>query len=433
MDNRKKIVLIGAGSASFTVGLVADLLASGIEAQWTIGLVDIDEQALGVARGLVERMVQKKGLQVKVEASVDRREVLPGADVVTTTIAVGGRKGWEADILVPKKHGILQPVGDTVGAGGISRALRQIPAMLDIARDVASLCPEAYFFNYANPMAAICRAVNRATEAKVVGLCHGVQGTLRHLCAFIGVPYSEIRSLYFGMNHLTWITHLTRGGKSLWPLVDDRLAAAEPEDNPFSWELYRACGAFPAVLDRHVTEFFPERFSRGDYYGLRLGEEVMDILEVIRDGEERYEKMARQARGEEELESGLFERVLGEHEALVPIVKSLFEDGHQVFPMNVPNQTVAGVPEGFVLEMPVMATAAGCLPVALPEMPAALLAWISEALYGVEITVDAAISGDRRLLVQALLYDRCVPDLAAAESLADDLLAAHREHLPQFG
>ena len=458
---QRKIVLIGAGSASFTVGLVADLLSSGIQAEWTIGLVDINEQALAVAKGLVERMVQKKGIEVKVEASTDRVDVLPDADVVVTTIAVGGRKGWELDITVPREHGIHQPVGDTTGAGGISRALRQIPAMLDIAEDVARLCPDAYFFNYANPMAAICRAVNKAVPGgtaslavsskgrgadrlaacptgpggdlrSVVGLCHGVQGTLRYLCNLVGVPYGEIQSLYLGMNHLTFITHFTLDGEDLWPRIDAKLADLAPDDNPFSWELYQTYGAFPAVLDRHVVEFFSERFASGDYYGKKIGVDTMDILDTIHAGDERYEKMARQSRGEEPLEDSLFERKLGEHEALVPIVVSLLADKQQTFPMNVPNRTVEGIPRDFVLEMPVIAAKAGCFPIGLPPMSPGILAWITEALYGVEITVEAAIQGDRNLVVQALLYDRCVPDLRAAGALADDLLAAHTEHLLRF-
>ncbi|MEN6641268.1 MAG: hypothetical protein ABFE08_02345 [Armatimonadia bacterium] len=427
-----KIVLIGAGSASFTVGLVADLLISDIADEWTVGLVDIDERALGVARGLVERMVQVKQAPVTVEASLDRTAVLPGADIVVTTIAVGGRPAWEADVVVPQKHGIYQPVGDTVCAGGISRALRQIPPMLDIARDVARLCPTAYFFNYGNPMAAITRAVNKATDATLTGLCHGVQGTLRHLCNFIGVSYSEISSLYFGMNHLTWITHFTRHGEDLWPLVDAKLASEPPSDNPFSWELYRTYGAFPAVLDRHITEFYSERFARGGYYGKRLGVDEFDILGCIHGGDERYEKMAAQAEGREPLEESLFQRTLGEHEALIPILESMFSDRQRIFPMNVPNRTVAGVPEGFVLEMPVVAARAGCLPTALPPVPTSLLAITNEALYGVELTVETALTGDRKAFVEALLYDGCVQELSAAEALADDLLAAHKAHLPQF-
>ncbi len=430
--SQRKIVLIGAGSASFTVGLVADLLISNIADEWTVGLVDINAEALAVAQGLVERMVQRKEAPVTVEASTDRRDILPDADVVVTTIAVGGRPGWEADIVVPRQHGIFQPVGDTIGAGGISRALRQIPPMVDIARDIARLCPQAFFFNYANPMACITRAVNKATPVRLVGLCHGVQGTLRHLCKLIDVPYSEINSLYCGVNHLTFITHFTRGGESLWPLVDAELQEAPPQDNLFAWELYRTHGAFPAVLDRHITEFYSPRFASGAYYGKQLGVDVMDILGVIHGGDDRYAKMKAQAEGREPLEDSLFQRTLGEHEALIPILESIFGDRQQLFPMNVPNQTVPQIPPEFVLEMPTCATRSGCVPIALPPLRPALAATITRALYGVEITVEAALTGDRQTFVEALLYDGCVLEQARAEALADDLLAAHRAHLPQF-
>ncbi len=432
MANRK-IVLIGAGSASFTAGLVADVLTSGLADEWTIALVDIDPGALEVAQGLVRRMVERRNASAIVEATTDRCEVLPAADVVVTTIAVGGRRAWENDVYIPREHGVFQPVGDTVGAGGISRALRQIPPMLKIAGDVHRLCPEAHFFNYSNPMACICRAINKATPQRVVGLCHGVQGTLRYLCGFIGVPYDEVSALYAGMNHLTWITHFAHQGEDLWPRVNAKLAAiGEPEDNPFSWELYRTYGAFPAVLDRHVSEFFPERFPGGDYYGKKLGVEVFSMEDVIQRGDERFQRMAAQARGDQPLDDAIFERQPGEHEALIDIVASIFADAQQLFPMNVPNRTIPGIPAEFVVEMPVAATQAGCLPISLPPLPPGVLATATEALYGVEITVDAALQGSRDLFVQALMYDRCVVDRKSAEVLADALLEAHRDHLPQF-
>lgn len=427
-----KIVLLGAGSASFTVGLVADLLLADLPGTWTVGLVDIDERALGVAEGLVRRMVEARGANLPVTAATDRADLLPGAEVVVSTIAVGGRRAWEADILIPRRHGIFQPVGDTVGAGGISRALRQIPALVDIARDVQRLCPQAFFFNYANPMAALVRAVNVATAAPAIGLCHGVQGTVRYLCQWLDVPAEEVTALYCGVNHLTWITHLTRGGESLWPLVDQRLRTHPPTDNPFAWELYRAHGAFPAVLDRHIVEFFSPRFAGGQYYGQKLGESVFDIQQVIHSGDDRYAHMVAQAEGREPLAADLFERKLGEHEALLPILGAIYHDRQTLFPMNVPNATVAGIPAGFVLEMPVAACRAGCLPVALPDLTAGQRAVVVRALYGVELTVEAARQGEAKLVAEALLYDGCVPDLAAAEALTADLLAAHRQHLPQF-
>jgi alpha-galactosidase len=326
---------------------------------------------------------------------------------------------------------------------------------VDIAWDVAELCPDAFFFNYANPMACITRAVNQATPVGLIGLCHGVQGTLRYLCNLIGVPYAEVGALYCGINHLTFITHFTRAGESLWPQVDAKLGGAEwrqpdrrhpaqgripaipppvcdPSDNPFAWELYRTHGAFPAVLDRHITEFYSPRFASGAYYGKQLGVDVMDILGVIHGGDDRYAKMKAQAEGREPLEDSLFERTLGEHEALIPILESVFADRQQLFPMNVPNTTVPEVPPDFVLEMPTCATRAGCVPIAMPPLRPALAATITRALYGVELTVEAALTGDRQTLIEALLYDGCVLELARAEGLADDLLAAHKDHLPQF-
>jgi alpha-galactosidase len=328
---------------------------------------------------------------------------------------------------------VYQPVGDTVMAGGISRAMRQIPPMVAIANDVHRLCPGAWFFNYANPMAAICRAVAKATPARMAGLCHGVQHTVRHLCDLAGAPYAECSAQYFGMNHLTWITHLTHGGESLWPRIEARCRELGDQlGDPFSWELYRTFGAFPAVLDRHVIEFFPERFPGGDYYGKRLGVDVYSVEATIEGGDKYFEHMAAQADGRAPLDAWIFERAAGEHEALVDILGSIFADAHAVFPMNVPNRTVAAIPSGFVLELPTAATSAGCLPMAVPAPPSGLAAVISEALWGVEITVDAALAGSRELFVQALLYDRSVTCERTAGLLADELIGAHRKHLPQF-
>ena len=187
---RRKIVLIGAGSAMFTQGLVADLILTG--QPWSLALVDIDPGALAVAEGLSRRMVAARDADITVAGSLERRDLLAGADIVVTTIGVGSRRAWEADVFIPRKYGIFQPVGDTVMAGGISRALRMIPAMVAIAADVIRLCPQAFFVNYANPMTANCWAVRRATGADVIGLCHGVFHVQRELAEFIGVAPEEI-------------------------------------------------------------------------------------------------------------------------------------------------------------------------------------------------------------------------------------------------
>src|SRR5262249_1055706 len=142
---RRKIVLIGAGSASFTQGLVADLILAPDLGPWHLGLVDINPQALETAEGLSRRMVAARGVDMQIEAASERQRPLPNADVVVMTVGVGGRRAWEQDVLIPRQYGIFQPVGDTVMPGGISRAMRMIPALVDVARDVKALCPEALF------------------------------------------------------------------------------------------------------------------------------------------------------------------------------------------------------------------------------------------------------------------------------------------------
>lgn len=174
---RERIVLIGAGSAVFTRGLVSNLLHSKLEAD--LALVDISEEALEVAEKLTQKMIEARNADVRLSTSTDRRDVLKGASVVICTVGVGGRRAWERDVLIPRKYGIYQAVGDTVMPGGASRALRMIPAMVDIAKDVLDLAPSALFFNYGNPMGPNCRAIWKATGASLAGLCHGVFGVAR--------------------------------------------------------------------------------------------------------------------------------------------------------------------------------------------------------------------------------------------------------------
>jgi alpha-galactosidase len=227
---------------------------------------------LKAAEGLARRMIEAKGAPLTLESSTDRRDVLPQADAVVVTIGVGGRKAWETDVVIPRKYGIYQPVGDTVMPGGISRALRMAPANVDIARDVLALCPGAIFINYSNPMTVNCWAIRKATGADVIGLCIGTHEVYHQLASFIGKPVSEVSYLAAGVNHFTWLYDLRWKGKDAWPLVREQLtrerAGAPSSDfpaanNPFAFSLFETYGAYPAVNDRHVTEFFPERFPNG--------------------------------------------------------------------------------------------------------------------------------------------------------------------------
>ena len=439
--NVKKIVLIGAGSAMFTQGLVADLIAAATgegrlgRYRWDLCLVDIDEEALEVARAMAEHVVNIQNAEASISLawSTDRRDVLHGADVVVSTIAVGKRRAWEADVFIPRKYGIFQPVGDTAMPGGISRAMRMIPATVAIARDIAALCPEALFINYANPMTANCWAVHKATGVPVIGLCHGVNHIEGFMASQAGLDRRRTSSLAVGVNHLTWMTEFRHEGADAWPLVR---AKADRTGEPFSWGLFDAYGAYPCVSDRHVTEFFPERFPEGRYYGRILGVDAFSFEDCIAGGDTIYARMGRQARGEEAFDDKqIIQRAEGEHEQLLEILDAHWADSRRVFSMNVPNLgAVANLPADAVLEIPVAACAGsgGFRPLSVPDFPDILASIIARKLTAIRLTVEAALKGDRLLFVEALLADGAVTYPLTAGRLADELLAAHKEDLPQF-
>ena len=449
---RRKIVLIGAGSAMFTQGLAADLIASG--QPWLLGLVDIDPLALAAASGLSRRMAEARNADIILQESTDRRDVLPDADVVVTTIGVGGRRAWEADVFIPRRYGVYEPVGDTVMPGGISRAMRMAPAMVDIARDVLAICPGACFINYANPMTVNCWAVRKATGANIIGLCHGVMHVERDLANFVGAPPAEVTSLAVGLNHFTWIFDLRWRGRDLWPAVRARLAQergleandralyglGEPpanhlkaDESPFTWSLFETFGAYPAVHDRHVTEFFPRRFAKGTYYGKTLGVDAFSFEGTIELGDRIYERMTAQALVKLPLDDHLFQRASGEHEQLLDLLHSMDVDGRTVFSANLPNHgAVPNLPSDAILELPALAGASGLRPLHIHDFPDRLAAVLQPKIASQALTVEAALSGDRRLLVEAVQADGAVEDRAVAEKLVDDLLSAHKAYLPQF-
>lgn len=451
---RKKITIIGAGSAMFTQGLVADLILAPALGPWTLGLVDIDPQALETAEGLSRRMIESRDADILVEASIDRRDILPGADVVVVTVGVGGRKAWEQDVFIPRTFGVYQPVGDTAMPGGVSRAMRMIPALVDIAKDVQALCPEALFFNYSNPMTANCWAIREATGVPVVGLCHGTFSVERELAGILGAPPEQVSSIAVGLNHLTFFYDLRWNGRDAWPLLCEKVAealhGAEAAQNfphagsifhdevtighnPFSWSLFEAYGAYPSANDRHVTEFFPERFPQGRYYGRTLGVDAFSFEEIIVVGDAIYADMRAQALGEKPLDEWVFERASGEHEQLLDILSAIARDERRIFYTNLPNRgAVPNLPADAILELPAVATARGLRPIQIPDFPDTLAAIITRKLSAIRLTVKAALTGSRALFVEALLADGSVTDRDTAEKLAAALLDAQRAYLPNF-
>jgi alpha-galactosidase len=451
----RKMVLIGAGSAMFTAGIIADLAKERTLGPWEIGLVDIDPKALDVGYNLSRKVIEAREADISLKKTTNRKEVLPGADIVVTTIGVGGRRSWEADVFIPRKYGIFQPVGDSVGPGGISRAMRMIPAMRDIAEDVQKLCAQAFFINYANPMAAICRAIRKSTQLDVLGLCIGVFEAEEYLAKLLNLPKEDTTSVAIGVNHLTWIVDFRYKGRDMFPVFQKRLSAGgsdslnldvkvdeenpfawlliEMNRNPFCWSLFQTYGAYPAPYDRHVIEYFMNRFQDGKYCGKTLGVDILSFEKTILGGDVIYEEMARLGSSPKPLEEKQIAKLAGEHSQFLDILLSMEKDQRKVFSMNLLNDgAVKNLPADAVLEMSTVAGATGFTPLKIPHFSNSLAAIINNRLLCVELMVDAALRGEQRLMVEAMLVDGATPDRKTAEKMSQELIRHHKKYLPQF-
>jgi alpha-galactosidase len=272
-----KITFLGAGSAVFARQLVTDILQVEHLDEGTIALVDIDPARLELAHQIAEQLVERSGKRWRVQSSTDRREVLGGSDFLINTIEVAGLANVRHDFDIPMKYGINQCIGDTIGPGGIFKALRTGPAWLDILHDAEELCPQAWVLNYTNPMSILTFAALTGTKMRTVGLCHSVQGTSRQLAGYLQVPYEELEWRCAGINHNAWFTLLRHNGEDMYPRLRERAQLSEVyEHDPVRFEMMRYFGAFVTESSGHFSEYVPyfrkrpeliERYCRDGYLG----------------------------------------------------------------------------------------------------------------------------------------------------------------------
>jgi alpha-galactosidase/6-phospho-beta-glucosidase family protein len=428
--DKPKLVLIGAGSTVFTPGLLADLASSAVFDQAEVHLVDLNADAAETMARLGRRIAGARGSSMTVHSHVERREALPNASLVATTIAAGGAEGWRSDLEIPLRHGIRQTVGDTVGPGGVLRALRQVPELVAIGRDVAELAPDAWLINYANPLTANVRAITGWAHRATVGLCHGTMHTKAELAQALGLPNPEVSAVFAGINHLCWLLDIRHGNRDLYPtLREGATAIAEP----VTADLMRLYGLYPAPGDRHVAEFFDwylggavdEKLPWGLQPGLDETHRYIDTKQDL------WDRLHRQAAGEAELD---LVPPGQEAERLVAIAEALLT-GEEIaeLAVNVPNDgKIAGLPPEAVVEVPAVVNGSGITGQPVGELPAALTATLSARCQQQELTVQAAITQSRTLAIQALALDPLVPNPQTATAILDDAVAAQHPWLDAF-
>jgi len=434
-----KITFIGAGSLGFTRGLVKDVLTFPLMEDATISLMDINPERLEFARQATEKIIAQGNYPAKVEATTDRAQALEGADAVLCTILNGSVDVWRYDIEIPKAYGVDTNVGDTRSVSGIFRALRTIPVMVDICKDMEKYAPRAILLNYTNPMAMLCRAMQRESSVPVTGLCHSVQGTAAMLANWIGAPMSEIDFVCAGINHQAWFVKYCWKGQDAYPLL--REAMKRPE--VYEHEIVR--NEMFLHLDYYVTESSGHNSEYNWWFRKRpdLIEKYCSTGTGWNPGVYAYildHYLAREDAWREETQQWLASTepldLRRGAEYAANIINAYLGGEPYEFNGNVPNTgIITNLPEDACVEVPVVANRRGFNVIHVGALPAQLAAMNSVSISVEEMAVEAALTGNPRLVMQSVLYDplsAAVLSMAEIKEMVQKMLEKNRDYLPRF-
>ena len=426
-----RIVLVGAGSVEFTRNLLGDMLVYPELKDATIVLHDIDADRLRTAERMAHWTAGALGATPRIEAHLDRRDALRGADFVIDTIQVGGARATQVDFDIPGRRGLRYTINDTINVGGVMRGLRSIPVVLDIVRDMEELCPDAWFLNYTNPMAMLVRAVAERSEVKAVGLCHSVFWTIDSLAGYLGLPRDEIDHVSAGVNHLAFLLRLEHRGRDLYP---DLRAFVEqgraPDDDLVRAELFRRLGYYPTESSEHHAEYNPWFIPKGDAVE-RFHIPIGEYLDRVAHNLEEYEAAKRQLDAGEDFEI----EQSGEYAAV--IIHSMLTGEPARIVGNVMNHgaLIDNLDGDACVEVPCLVEGSGVWPVRVGPLPIGCRAYIGPAVDTQALTVRAALDEDREAIYQAVMQDPQIQTQLTLDEtwrLTDELIEAEAEWLPAW-
>ena len=436
-----KIAIIGAGSVGFTRKLVMDILAVEELRDTEFRFMDIDAENLRMATDLCRKMIADNGLPARVEPTLDQREAICDADYVLSVVRVGGLEAFAHDIEIPLKYGVDQCVGDTLGPGGIFYGLRTIPVLLDIARDIREVAPKALFINYSNPMAINSWALRRAGGVYYVGLCHGVQGGHELIAKALGLPKEEVDFICAGINHQTWYIQVTHKGQDMLPRLleamesNPEIAAAEP----VRLDILRRFGYFSTESNGHLSEYLPWYRKRPDEIArwidpkVWIGGRTAGYLNHCRETRDEYRRMYPKWMSGEAEYIKLGERT-SEHASY--IIEALETGRPYRGHFNVGNNgCISNLPDACTVEIPCYVDASGIHPTYVGPLPLPCAATCRVSINVQEMTVEAALTGNRELVKLAVLHDPLTGAVCNTEevwAMCDEMFEALAPWLPQF-
>lgn len=457
-----KIVLIGAGSAGFGQGTIADIMATEELRQFdvTIALVDVDEAALDRMHRLAEKLKEHYKVPYSVKSTSDRKKALDGADYVITSVAVRRWDYWQKDFYIPCSYGFRQTFGEGAGPGAAFHTLRSLNQMIPIAKDMEKLCPEALLINFSNPESRVCLGVSKLTRVKVVGLCHGPIHTLNRISEALGRPAAEVELTVGGINHFHWALQIREKpmGKDLYPELDKVVDSYQWDTNGFTALLYRIFGLITYPAPSHPGEYLgfahelagPKIVEWGiGGVSQRLsstGTDLDYLLEGRRDMPS-YElwSMDLVKRIDDFLDGKIpittkdvfFKTDLTHpsQELAIPIICDIELDrNRRELAGNVVNRgfAVANLPEDAVVEVPLMVNAQGIQPVSVGSLPEAIAGMCQLQISIMKLLVEAYRQKAKHLLLQALLIDPIVDSYSRAKEMMETMLKVEADALPQL-
>jgi alpha-galactosidase len=432
-NTKRKITFIGAGSTVFAKNLLVDILSFPELADSHLCLFDINAERLQTSEIVANRIAQTLGIQPTIETTADRARALDGANYAINMIQVGGyRPCTVTDFEIPKKYGLRQTIADTLGIGGIMRALRTTPVLIEICREMEQRCPDVVHLNYVNPMAINCWALTRATRIQTIGLCHSVQHTANELATDIGIPLEEINYLVAGINHMAFYLKFERNGEDLYPLIHKVVEEGRvPPENRVRYDMLQRLGYFVTESSEHFSEYVPwyikrERNDLIERYDIPLDEYPRRC--EIQIAEWKYLKKSLETPDAPfEMERSV--------EYGSGIIHSMETGVPRVVYANLENANlITNLPPGCCVEVPCLVEKNGIQPTYIGALPPHLAALMQTNVNVQALTVEAILTGNREHVYHATMLDPHTAaelDLDQIWQLVDELITQHAEWMPQ--
>ena len=425
-----KISLIGAGSGVFARRLLQDIVCVPELSDSTVSLIDTDSERLDLMSKFANKLVSDTGTNINVETTTERREALHGSDYVLTTIRVGD--SYERDIGIPLKYGVDQSVGDTIGPGGVFKALRTAPVLIDICEDIADVAPDANLLNYTNPMAIVCWAIAEATDVPTIGLCHSVQHTTADLANYVGVSKERVKGWVAGINHLAWFLRFEVDGQDAYPKLIK--AMQNPEifsQDTVRFEVMKQFGYFVTESTRHMSEYTPYfRTNEQTIVDFNLDQIRQDLQRRTIRVDDHYGQLLEDANTDRRLTA---ER---SDEYACQIIEAMESDRPIVINGNVPNE---GLIDNLLnlssVEVPILIDKLGFHPMAVGELPGQLAALSRSNQAVQQMAVNAILDGDKEAAFHAIALDpltSAVLSLGEIREMFDEMWSAHGAELAAY-